>query len=87
MESFSEDPSTSLDKEEEVVVDKGKKTKLLVVILVLVVVTQTSYMNVAALLPAYTAEHHPGISATMNGVLIGVYQATFFFTSAVIGSY
>jgi len=47
----------------------------------------TSYMNVAALLPAYTATHHPGISAAINGVLIAAYQVTFFFMSPLIGAH
>jgi len=44
-------------------------------------------MNVAALLPAYTAEHHPGLSAAMNGILLAVYQVTFFISAPIVGSY
>jgi len=44
-------------------------------------------MNVAALLPAYAAEHHPGLSAAMNGVLLAVYQVTFFISAPIVGLY
>ena len=60
---------------------------MLVAMLVVIVITMTSYMNVAALLPAFAEEHHPGLSATINGILFAVYQVTYFLAAPVVGSY
>ena len=79
--------STKSECKEDQVVEERQKTKVLVALLILMVITMSSYMNIAALLPAYTAEHHPGLSATLNGILFSVYQVTQFIASPVVGLY
>jgi len=60
---------------------------LLVALITLIVITQTTYMNVAALLPAFTKEHFPGLSSAMNGILLAGYQVTYFISTPLVGKY
>jgi len=76
---------TKSECKEDQVVEERQKTKMLVALLIILVITMSSYMNVAALLPAFAAEHHPGLSATLNGILFTVYQVTFFIAAPFVG--
>jgi len=66
--------------------EKGQ-VGLLVTLVVVMIASQTSFMNVAALLPTYAGKHHPSLNSTMIGTLLSAYQVTFLFVAPLIGSY
>ena len=47
-------------------------------------VVQTSYYNVATLLPLYVKAHHNVFSFFQLGILLGVYQFGFLFATAIL---
>jgi len=67
--------------------EKRRQGKLLVNLLVVMVASQTSFMNVAALLPAYAEQEHPTLNSTTIGLLLSAYQVTFLVAAPLVGSF
>ena len=64
----------------------GKKPVLLWSLLIAYMVSQTSYLNVYALLPMYM-EKHFNFTALHVGIILSSYQITFCFSAPFIGNY
>ena len=65
---------------------KGKRV-LLAGVLIALVCSQTTYMNVAALLPTFIEDHHPSFSSFMVGLLLSAFQVGYLTASPLCGIY